>query len=233
MSESARYWTAILYPEHLIDGWQYKIQDLLEVAYCYCIHDKDTLKDHKDELDLFTNCKDDLVLELDKSKSLIVSEAYKRKVHIHIIVAFANTTTYKHALKVLNRLYIDNSLKYVKQVINIRHIYDYLIHDTDKCREDGKHLYDRLERKEGNNFDIGAFEQISIAEKKKMLRELQLLIIKEGFTNFLDFYKYILSNLDDCYVDVADSYNGLLEKLTRGNYQKKSFDLEREIKKCK
>ena len=32
---NARYWTAILYPEHLIDGWQDKIQDLLEVSYCY------------------------------------------------------------------------------------------------------------------------------------------------------------------------------------------------------
>ena len=42
MSDNARYWTAILYPEHLIEGWQNKIQDMLEVAYCYCIHDKDT-----------------------------------------------------------------------------------------------------------------------------------------------------------------------------------------------
>lgn len=222
---NARYWTAILYPEHMVEDWKTKISELLEISYCYCVHDKDTLKDHNDELALF---------DQDKIKcSGIVSDQYKRKDHIHIIIAFPNTTTYNHALNVLNKLYIDGSLKYVKQVINIRHIFDYLIHDTDQARKDGKHLYDPAERIVGNDFDIGAYEQISVAEKKKILRELQRLIISEGFINFRDFYCYILSNMDDCYIDVADSYNGLLEKLTRGNYQKKAFYLENELKNSK
>lgn len=32
--------------------------------------------------------------------------------------------------------------------------YDYLIHDTDKCRKLGKHQYDPSERITGNGFDI-------------------------------------------------------------------------------
>ena len=42
-----------------------------------------------------------------------------------------------------------------------------LIHDTDTCRKQGKELYPPENRITGNNFDIGAYEQVGIAEKMK------------------------------------------------------------------
>lgn len=103
--QKSKYWTAVLYPESMINNWQDKIYDILQVPFCYCIHDKDTLNDSEEE----------------------------RKVHVHVVIAFNNTTTYKHALSVFQRL--QESCSYCEQVLNIRYMYDYLIHNTDSCRK--------------------------------------------------------------------------------------------------
>ena len=52
-------------------------------------------------------------------------------------------------------------------VVGIRNVYDYLIHDTEDCRKKGKEQYDPSERITGNNFDIGAYEQLGTAEKNE------------------------------------------------------------------
>ena len=71
----ARYWCGVLYPENMVDEWQDKIGDLLQLPYAYCIHDKDK----------------------DKQGNL-------RKTHVHLILVFPNTTTYNHALNVYQSL---------------------------------------------------------------------------------------------------------------------------------
>ena len=38
-------------------------------------------------------------------------------------------------------------------------LYNYLIHDTDSCRKQGKYLYKVEDRICGNGFDIGLYEQ--------------------------------------------------------------------------
>ena len=57
-------------------------------------------------------------------------------------------------------------------VVGIRNVYDYLIHDTEDCRKKGKEQYDPSERITGNNFDIGAYEQLGTAEKNEMFLEM-------------------------------------------------------------
>ena len=139
MAEKAKYWVAVLYPESMVMNWEEKISGLVEVPFAYCIHDKD----------------------LDK-------EEEERKVHVHMILAFPNTTTYNHALSVFKE--VQKSCSTCKRVINIRRMYEYLIHNTDDSRN--KYQYDVFERVTGNNFDIGSYEQIGVEEKHKMLDEL-------------------------------------------------------------
>ncbi|MBR5544618.1 MAG: hypothetical protein IKU66_04015, partial [Clostridia bacterium] len=67
----ARFWVGVLYPENMVEDWETKIGDIVQLPYAYCIHDKDLEKDGDD-----------------------------RKVHTHIILAFPNTTTQKHAFNV-------------------------------------------------------------------------------------------------------------------------------------
>lgn len=71
----ARYWWAVLYPENMVPDWESRIGDIVQVPYAYAAHTLD--KDSKSE---------------------------HRKDHVHLILVFGNTTTYKHAMEVFNLL---------------------------------------------------------------------------------------------------------------------------------
>lgn len=189
----AKYWVGVGYPESMKLGWRDEVGDTVELPYVYCLHNKDKDGHNGD-----------------------------RKDHIHMIIAFPNTTTYNHALKVFNRLSAEGKTAFnkIEPVANIRHKYDYLIHDTEDSRKKGKHLYDKSERIEGNNFDIGNYEQVSLGDKKDMRRELSLAIFNEGFTNYIDFYMWVLSNYGTSYEDIVSTYSGHFDRLIRGNYHK-------------
>lgn len=192
--EKAKFWAGVLYPENMREDWENEIGDIVQLPYAYCKHNKD--KDIKSE---------------------------HRKDHVHLILAFTNTTTYKHALSVFNQLSAEGktALNKIEAVISIRNMYDYLIHDTETCRKKGKELYSKEERITGNNFDIGAYEQLGTAERNDMCKELCSVIIENGFTNFSDFFVFAMANYEDTnYFEILKTYSGLFEKLTRGNFQK-------------
>lgn len=189
----ARFWNGVLYPENMLPDWESKIGDILEIPYSYCIHDMDLEKDGDD-----------------------------RKIHVHIIIAFPNTTTKKHAFNVFDLLSADGKhcLSQCKAVISIRGSYDYLLHDTETAKKDGKFQYPKASRITGNNFDIGAYEQLGVAEKNDMCMELCTAIMEECICNFGDFYMYVITNFDSSYFEILKSYSGLFERLTKANYQK-------------
>ena len=138
--DKARFWTGVLYPENMREDWKEVIGDTLQYPYAYCQHSQD--KDSKSE---------------------------HRKDHVHLIVAFPNTTTYKHALNVMDLLSAEGkkAINKCEAVVGIRNVYDYLIHDTEDCRKKGKEQYDPSERITGNNFDIGAYEQLEQLRRTK------------------------------------------------------------------
>ena len=194
----SRYWVGVLYPENMIENWEDKIAEVLELPFAYCIHnvDKDTKSEH-------------------------------RKDHVHIIIANNNTTTKNHAKNIFDLLSAPNRKAFsdIQAVINIRNKYDYLIHDTDDCRKKGKELYPESARITGNNFDIGAYEQLGTAEKNDMCKELCNVIMRENFINFGDFYMHVISNFEDTnYFEILKTYSGLFERLTRSNFQKWQFE---------
>lgn len=188
-----KYWTAVLYPENMIPSWKDDIGNLLQLPYAYCVHNADLTESEE-----------------------------QRKEHVHLIIVFPNTTTYKHAFSVFDKLSAPGSraLNTCEPVINIRFLYEYLIHNTEECRKKGKHQYSTSDRITGNNFDIGAFEQVSAAEKNDMCKELCNAIVKEGFSNFIDFYAFAISNFDSQYFEVIKTYSGLFDRLCKGNYHK-------------
>lgn len=192
--EKARFWTGVLYPENMREDWQDNIGDTLQYPYAYCVHtqDKDTKSEH-------------------------------RKDHVHLIVAFPNTTTYNHALNVMDQLSAEGkkAINKCEAVIGIRNVYDYLIHDTDDCRKKGKELYAPEDRITGNNFDIGAYEQLSAAERNDIFLELSEAIRRNNISNYMDFYCYVVDTYDDMnYVEVMRVHSSHFERMTKGNYQK-------------
>lgn len=189
----ARYWTAVLYPENMKDDWEALIGDLIGVPYAYCLHSKDT-----------------------------DTQSEHRKDHVHLIMAFPNTTTENHALRTANKLSAEGRIACpgVQAVSNIRHMYEYLIHNTETCKKQGKHLYTAAERITGNNFDIGSYEQLSTAEKYKMSKELCDFICEQNITNFADFYLYAVNNFGSEYFELIQVNSGFYNRLINGNWQK-------------
>ena len=202
----ARYWVGVLYTENMREDWQDDIADILQIPFAYCIHDK---------------C-------LDENNEL-------RKSHMHLILAFSNTTTYNHALSVFSTLNAEGkrAINTCEAVIGIRSMYDYLIHDTENSKKKNKRLYPVDERVTGNSFDIGAFEQISKTEKNEIFYELCNIVRFERFTNYADFFYYVFDHYEDSnYIDVLQSKVRHFEQLTKGNfhrynssYCKKSTDM--------
>ena len=146
-----------------------------------------------------------------------------RKEHIHLIVAYPNSTTYNHIMnmfKVLNKSDKEKAFNTVQVVYSMENTYNYLIHDTDDCRKKGKEPYDKKDRKCINNFDIGVYVQKSIQEEKAQRKEIFNIIKLNRFTNYFDLAMYIEENYDDDYLDVLFKYSGNFERLTRGLYHK-------------
>ena len=184
----ARYWWAVLYVENMIRGWEGLIAELVQVPFAYCIHNLD-----------------------------VDSEGVVRKAHVHLILVFPNTTTYKHALAVFRQLGAD-ACNTCKAVINIRYAYNYLIHDTATCRKQGKHLYDPEDRVSGNNFDIGSYEQLTTETKMAMLKELNDFIIDKRIEEMAGFWQKAGLLFDARYFQIAVSYNAVLDRTCKGVY---------------
>lgn len=199
MAGNARYWVGVCYPENMVSDWENQIGDLVQVPFAYCIHniDHDSKSEH-------------------------------RKDHVHIMLAFSNTTTYNNALNTFKRLSADgrSCINKCLSVVSVRNQYDYLIHDTDACRKQGKELYPSECRITGNNFDIGAYEQISLEDKREKVQELKSICRCEGFTNFADLDDYIDDHMPDDSLarEVKISYHCYLEAYIRGVYLRKQAE---------
>lgn len=187
-----RYWCGVCYPENMIDNWQSDIYDSVQVPFAYCVHD------------------------LDRD-----SQSEHRKDHVHILLAFPNTTTYKHALEVFNSLSKAGCIccNTCQPAYNVRSMYEYLIHNTEGCKAKGKFRYPVTSRICGNNFDIGNFEQLSIDEKNKICDEIAQYIIDFRVTNFVVLYQHICGAYDDIeYRNCLKGNTSFFKELCRGNY---------------
>ena len=146
-----KLWEGICYPENMLDDWQEEIDDILQVPFAYAIHDID-----HDQ----------------KSK--------QRKTHVHIIVVWGGNTTRKAIINVLNRLSADGKrcCSSAEPVNNIRHAYNYLIHDTASCRKKEQGTVPSRSPHRGTTSTSGS-RQLSTKDKQDMLFELVGFIMVE------------------------------------------------------
>lgn len=191
----ARYWTVVLYPESMIDNWEEECSYLLQFPFTYCIHDKDLQNNFSEH----------------------------RKTHVHFLIAFNNTTTMNYVINVFRRL--SPSCNYAEAVINVRYMYDYLIHDTDNCRKQNKYVYSPDERILVNNFDIGSYEQISKVEKDSCWKVIRHYILSNKICNIVDLECDIdvckeFKDNNDLYLLVLKENHSYYERLCRGNWFK-------------
>lgn len=194
---SAKYWEAILYPENMFPHWKNIIDDIIQVPFAYCVHDKDP--------------------HIDKTTGEII-----KKIHIHLFIAYNNVTTLKQILKLCNKLSLPNKkcCSTAEEVVSPIHAYDYLIHATKKAREQGKYQYPESDRILGNNFDIHFIANEDEHEKCIKVQQLTELIIQNKICNYVDFVNAVLNTYDDSYFHLQEVKSNYFEKLTKGNYNK-------------
>lgn len=203
MVTKTKYWAGVLYPENMRPSWKDDIADVLQVPFAYAVHDQD-----------------------------LDAKGKPRKVHVHVMVVWPGNTTLRAVLEAFNGLSLPGKkcCSTAEKINNVRHAYDYLIHDTDSCRKKGKVLYPQSARVCGNNFEIGQYEQLSSNDKQDMLFELIGYIITEGFETIVDFTVAAMREYPSEYLRIMIEYNSILERYCRGNRDKhrRQRELERE-----
>ena len=217
-----RVWACIAYPENMIEDWQKKIGDIIMRPYCYCIHDKDFRNNY--------------------------NSPEERKVHVHIMVAFGNNTSENAVYNLVNQLSKDSvnypCLYFRCIAVEPKYYYNYLIHDTDSARSQGKFQYDPKERISGNNFDIGILEQLSLDEINDISLELTQFMRTYEFHDFASFQYAVIDTFESPkYAEIARKQHGYFSDLAKGNYHirqnnhyieigKKYQEEEEKRKKC-
>lgn len=165
VSESkSRNWTAVLYPDSMITGWQDRIYRLIQVPFEYIIHDKDEVE-----------------IEEDKFQP--------RKCHVHIIVHYGAPTTYKN---IYNLLLIALSglgkrcLNKIEPVRNLLYLHKYLTHSTPDAIKEGKYRYQEEDIVNGNNWDLGAFVELEENDRLLLYRTIRNFCIERKLFTVLD-----------------------------------------------
>lgn len=206
--EKYRYWTASLYPESMIDEWQEKLAETIQLPCCWIVHDQD------------------LVREVGEN----------RKLHAHLMVAWPGPTTKKHAEYVFNLLAApghESCHSPVKPVLHMANMYDYFIHDTVSAKKAGKYLYRKEDRHTENGFDIGEYVQISKHEENEVYDALVAMILSENISNFADFYVEALEVFADRWEvcrQIVRSYSAVLDRIIKGNFHRLTLAVSKELK---
>ena len=165
----SRNWTAVLYPDSMVHGWQDKIYRLLQVPFEYIIHDKDEV-------------------EIEEDKTM------PRKAHVHIIIHYGAPTTYKN---IYNMLVIALSgvgkrcLNKIEPVRNLGYLHKYLTHSTADAIKEGKFRYQEDEIIDGNNWDLGAFVDLEDSDKLLLYRTVRDYCVEKHIRTCIGLEKAI------------------------------------------
>jgi len=203
-----RQWVGVLFNENMREGWQDDIENLVQLPFAYCVHDK----------------------------GLQLEDGDHRKVHTHLILVWPAPTTYKHATEVFDRLSAPGKRCFaaLEPVYNARRMYDYLIHDTDDCRKKSKYQFDPSERVTGNLYDIGVYAQVSQTEKNEMFDKLTDLVLANEITNYADFVvaaRAYLPEEIELARDVIRGYSGYFDRLIKGVYLRGAAETKEKLQK--
>lgn len=203
-----RQWCAILYNENMKPDWKDQIENLVQLPFAYCVHDK----------------------------GLQLEDGDHRKIHTHLILVWPAPTTFKHAAEVFDRLSAEGKRCFstIEPVYNARRMYDYLIHDTEDCRKKRKYAFSPSERVTGNLYDIGAYSQVSMTEKNDAFDKLTDMILAYEIQNYADLILRTREQFSEEWElmrDVIRGYSGYFDRLIRGVYLKGAAEMQENMRK--
>lgn len=145
-----RNWVAVLYTENLKETWKSEISGVLPCPFAYCVHQP---------------------------------EEENLKEHVHVMMIFNGTVSeqnVKNALALLDKDVTKPACaSKIQRVLNIKSMYEYLIHADEESVMSGKIQYDSSSRICGNGFNIEDYDQnLKKSMKSKRLVLLTNLVMK-------------------------------------------------------
>ena len=214
MAEKYRYAEVVFYPKNMVSNWKFIIDDVLQIPFCYAIHDQDTEED-----------------------GTPVEE------HGHCCMVWNNTVSLDHFVKWFNQLsdptktfdkdIVDKDTGLVhtvslpvkacstaKPIVNWDRAFEYLIHNTEKAIQENKFQYPQSSRVCGNNFDIHHYRQLDEQIKLDILKEISDYIDKYNIMDFITLKRNFLDHQSQSYFQVAVTRSGYLDRLMAGNWKK-------------
>lgn len=188
-----RNWVAVLYTENLKDTWKSEISGVLPCPFAYCVHQP---------------------------------EEESLKEHVHVMMIFNGSVSEKNIKSLLASLDKDVTkpacASKIQRVLNVKSMYDYLIHADMESVMGGKIQYDSSSRICGNGFNIEDYDQ-NLKKSMKNKRLMWLLDVIMGNAELIDFpslYAYLkehrASELDR-YVNIIQKNVVFISKFLDGN----------------
>lgn len=181
--EKTRWFTFLLYPDSLPEGWMEKLKDMDIAMAISPLHDMDIVDDWKEPSeDEMKGIADFMGIELEEYKAQKYAEKYK-KPHFHVIYIAKNPVTANAVRNRLKKTLTNESVNMVQTVQNLRGMYKYLTHESEDAIRLKKHVYDKEEIIAINNFDIDRYVTMDVAEKKDATMTLVYFIIEKDLRN--------------------------------------------------
>lgn len=203
--EKSRNFTFLLYPdgEGFPNDWEERLEKIGVPIAISPLHDQDKAK----------------------------NRSFK-KAHYHGIYIANNPVT---AESVRNKLkaVLSSETEECKAVARVQIIYEavenvylYLTHESKDARAKGKHVYDKKDIKNINNFDIERYITIDVETKNEVLKTLLQIIRAYSIPNVLDLHDFIEENgavygIDmNLFLSTIESKSSILRLYFDGAYQR-------------
>lgn len=198
--EKSRYFTLLLYPESIPNGWEMKLELLGVPIAISPIHDKDL--------------------------SDVEGQKYK-KAHYHVIYVAKNPVTADSVRKKIQRVLGDKSVAMVQVVAhNIENMYLYLTHESKDAIAKNKYKYDKKNIKLINNFDVDRYVTLDESEKKELRQTLLEIVDEYNIVNIRELSAFIRERGDEFGIEnmkyvneVISSTSGIFRLYFDANYQ--------------
>lgn len=202
--DKARYFTFLLYPESILDGWEMKLESIGLPIAISPLHDKDL--------------------------SDVEGQKYK-KAHYHVIYVAKNPVTADSVRYKIKKTLGEKSVSMVQIVVqSMENIYLYLTHESKDAIAKNKRVYAKRDIKLLNNFDIDRYITLDVEDKDDMLNDVCDLIDEHGLANIRELRRFVRTSGDEYNLpsmkiinSVLRSHTGLIRLYFDAVYQERKY----------
>ena len=200
--DKARYFTFLLYPESVPEGWQEKLEQIGQPMAISPLHDKD-----------------------------LNADGTLKKPHWHVIYIASNPVTAESVRLKIKRILGNQSVALVQIIATtVENTYLYFTHETQDAINKHKALYNAKDIKLLNNFDIDRYIVLDVEDKDDILNDICDLIDEQGLANIRELRRFVKThgteyNLPSMKIlnSVLRSHTGLLRLYFDAVYQERRY----------